>query len=212
MHASPSHCQIQLSPPVQGNQTCNTFGNDLIQGSAPSGVSGFLESFGLFVSTSTPTNCAGNATGWNICYYDSTTDVPSTARFGVYRISSGSMYNLVPGSTTSFTISQSVSGYMCSSVTLPQNSQFTVLPGDLLAACLQAPKLIFGSGRLGVVGSVTGLSILQASSTACGTLANSVDTSVSADNGYTTHINLGMASVHVLLSENVLMFPLTCSY
>ena len=178
---------------MQGNQTCNNFGNDLIQGNAPSSFSDNLESFGLLVSTSTPTNCSGNATGWNICYYSRSTDVPSTARFGVYRVSTGSTYNLVPGSTTSFTVSQSISGYTCSSVALSQNSQFTVLPGDILAACVQAPKMYFGSGRLGVVGAVSaGLSILQASNTACGTLAGSVDTSVSADSGYTTHISLGM--------------------
>ena len=115
---------------------------------------------------------------------------------------SGSTYNLVPGSTTNFMTSQSVSGYMCSYVELPQNNQFTVLPGDLLAACVATTKFFGGAGRLGVVGVVTGLSILEASST-CNTLGNSVDTSQSANNGYTIHINLGRLQSCILLLSHL---------
>ena len=99
----------------------------------------------------------GNATTWNMCYYNSTTDQSSTVYLGVYRPSSpGSslQYTLVPGSSLRYNMSIPQSSPTCFSInfSIPHSQQFMVQMGDVIAACVQPS----GSGRLGIVASTIG--------------------------------------------------------
>ena len=177
---------------VLGDQTCTRFGNDLVQ-AAPAQRS---TTTGIFVNISSSVSCPGNATRWNICYYNSTTDPSSTTYFGVYRLTSGTMYNLVNGSSTKFTIPQNNSAYACSQFPIPQSQQYTVLPGDILVVCVQTRVRFGGSGRLGIVASLTGASVLQGS-TQCTSLPSSpinIGGGIySSSSGTTLHVSLGKA-------------------
>ncbi|KAL5486847.1 hypothetical protein EMCRGX_G019382 [Ephydatia muelleri] len=171
-----------------GDQTCTRFGNDLLQ-AAPAQRS----TTGTFVNISSSVSCPGNATRWNICYYNSTTDPSSTTYFGVYRLTSGTVYNLVNGSSIKFTIPQNNSAYACSRFPIPQSQQYTVLPGDILVVCVQT-RVSFGRPtRLGIVASVTGASVLR-DSTPCTSLPSSpinIGGAVySSSSGTTLHVSL----------------------
>ena len=151
---------------------------------------------GTFVNISSSVSCPGNATRWNICYYNSTTDPSSTTYFGVYRLTSGTVYNLVNGSSTKFTIPKNNSAYACSRFPIPQSQQYIVLPGDILVVCVQARVNNNGPGRLGIVASLTGASVLRNSAT-CTSLPSSpinIGGAVySSSSGTTLHVSLGKA-------------------
>ena len=204
---------------VQENQTCISSDINLTQGSAPNGNMQSPNTYGLFISNSTPTSCGGTATAWKICYYSSTTDVPSTAQFGVYRQLQpfSTIYTLVHGSAINFTnsVRSAAPGYVCVYVTISEDQHYAVLPGDVLAACVQTTTQYSsgGPGRLGVVGSVAGpdLSVLQASTT-CNALVDTVDTSLSSTiRGYIIHSSLGNCSNAPYMYEFLLLnFDSSC--
>ena len=154
-----------------------------------------LTTTGTFVNISSSLSCPGNATRWNICYYNSITDPSSTTYFGVYRLTSGTVYNLVNGSSTKFTIPQNNSAYACSQFPIPQSQQYIVLPGDILVVCVQARvNNNVGPGRLGIVAALTGASVLR-DSTQCTSLPSSPINIGSGvyipSNGNTLHVSLG---------------------
>eukprot|EP00731_Ephydatia_muelleri_P018711 Em0011g751a len=123
---------------------CSRFGNDLSQASPTSRS-------GVFANVSTPLTCTGNATGWNICYYNSTTDANTNTYFSVYRLYSGTQYYLVNGSLSNYTIARNSSrNYTCTQ--LPISRQYTVQPNDIIVVCVRNAS----SGRLGIAGNVTG--------------------------------------------------------
>lgn len=167
---------------------CNIFGDSLVQGSAPD-TAQYDQIYGLFLSISNFTLCAGKATAWNICYYNSTTDDEVVTSFRVYRPSLlWPMYDLVPGSASGFIVfPRSTEAYTCMNFNISESQQFDVQPGDILAAC------VFSNiNMLGIVGSVSGASVLRAR-TSCTILPDSIGiyTGTVLD-GYTLHINLGM--------------------
>lgn len=176
-----------ITSSVLGDQTCTRFGNDLVQAVAS-------QRTGTFVNISSSVSCPGNATRWNICYYNSITDPSSTTYFGVYRLTSGTVYNLVNGSSTKFTIPQNNSAYACSQFPIPQSQQYIVLPGDILVVCVQARVNNGGPGRLGIVASLTGASVLR-DSTPCTSLPSSpinIGGGVyNPSSGNTLHVSLG---------------------
>ena len=177
---------------VQGNQTCTTLGNDLMPGT------GTFALYGLLINTVDTTNCMGNATAWNICYYNATSSASSTTQFGVYRPSSlgSTVYAPVPGSAVSYTIARGSSTYACSKYSIPQAQQFVVRYGDVIYACIQYQ--LFGGSKLGVVGNVSGHSVLHSNligivTNPCASLSNTINVSSGYTNliGYALHVSLG---------------------
>ncbi|KAL5475522.1 hypothetical protein EMCRGX_G025349 [Ephydatia muelleri] len=136
-----------------GSQQCAAFGDNLVQAN-PSTTKR------LFANISGPLTCAGNATSWNVCYYQSTTDYRSTQTYlGVYRPASASsgQYNMVPGSSFTAAVNGMTvptGAYVCSNFAL--SARYTVYPGDVLVACVQDA----GSGKLGVAAAVPGAVVL----------------------------------------------------
>ncbi|KAL5491596.1 hypothetical protein EMCRGX_G016911 [Ephydatia muelleri] len=106
-----------------------SFGNDFNQLTS-STTTGFI------MNTANSSQCPGNATGWNMCYYSSKTDNSNAAYLAVYR-PSGTQYSLVSGSSSSYSVSPIMSGYSCSQFLIPQSQQFVVQQGDVIAACVQ---------------------------------------------------------------------------
>ena len=110
----------------------------------------------LFANISGPLTCAGNATAWNVCYYQSTTDYRSTLTYlGVYRSAgaNSTQYTMVPGSSFTAPVDGTkvpTGAYVCSNFSL--STRYTIYPGDILVACVPDP----GSGKLGVVAAVPG--------------------------------------------------------
>ena len=130
---------------MQEISSCS-FGNDLNKLTSSS-TTGFI------VNNANPSQCPGNATRWNMCYYSSGNS--NAAYLAVYRPSgSGTMaqYSLVSGSSSSYSVSPIMSGYNCSHFSIPQSQQFVVQQGDVVAACVQSS----GSGRVGIVASTSG--------------------------------------------------------
>eukprot|EP00731_Ephydatia_muelleri_P018647 Em0011g687a len=166
---------------VYASQTCSRFGNDLTQASPTSRS-------GVFANISTPLTCTGNATGWNICYYNSTTDANTTTYFSVYRLYSGTQYYLVNGSLSNYTIARNSSrNYTCT--LLPISRQYTVQPNDIIVVCVRNAS----SGRLGIAGNVTGTSVLQNSAASCSSLSTSLQLGSSFIRiSATLHVNLAV--------------------
>ena len=111
----------------------------------------------------------------------------STTVFAVYRLISGTTYNLITESQTTLTIPRTALTYDCSHINV--TAQYVVQPGDILVACVQSG---FGGGpRLGVAGTAT-TSILLGG-TSCVTPAATIDTSTGymLRSGLTAHVNLG---------------------
>lgn len=153
---------------VKEIQPCATFGNYSIQ-AVPKSLSG------TFANISSPVQCRGNATQWNVCYYAFTTDANgSMTDFGVYR-ANGTVYSLVPGSLFTKFIPRSNASFNCSSFTLARKNQYVVQPGDIIAACVRnsqpGPR---GSSRLGIIANVFGASVLH-SGDRCISLNNSIN-------------------------------------
>ena len=119
-----------------------SFGNDLNQLTSSTTT-------GLIMNTANPSQCPGNATGWNMCYYSS--DNSNAAYLAVYR-PNGTQYSLVSGSSSSYSVSPIMSGYNCSHFSIPQSQQFVVQQGDVIAACVQPS----GSGNVGIVATASG--------------------------------------------------------
>ena len=172
---------------AKGGLSCAQFGNNLTQASPEFGSL----SRGTFAIVNAPHNCSGNATKWNICYYSATTDQSSTTYLGVYRSLPGTTYRLVSRSLTPFmyTTPQNAPPYACSRVDIPQSQQYMVHPGDILVACVMSRN----NGKLGIVGSVSGASVVQINNQ-CSSLPSDLPTSSSftPTPDITVHINIGM--------------------
>ena len=174
-----------LSLAVHASQTCSRFGNDLTQASPASAA----YRSGVFANISTPLTCTGNATGWNICYYNSTTDASTNTYFSVYRLYSGTQYYLVNGSLSNYTIARNSSrNYTCTRLSISR--QYTVQPNDIIVVCVQNAS----SGRLGIAGNSTGSSVFQNSAASCASLTSSLRlaSGFSQINSASLHVNLGM--------------------
>ena len=107
---------------------------------------------------------------------------------------SGTTYNLITASQTTFTIARTGLMYDCSQISV--TTQYVVQPGDILVACVQS-----GGTRLGVAGTAT-TSILLGG-TNCVTPAATIDTST----GYTLQPSL---TAHVSLGEVLVLFHKLC--
>ncbi|KAL5491611.1 hypothetical protein EMCRGX_G016929 [Ephydatia muelleri] len=127
---------------VQEISSCS-FGNDLNK------LTSSTTTTGLIINSANPSQCPGNATRWNMCYYSS--DNSNAAYLTVYRLN-GTQYSLVSGSSSSYSVSPIMSGYNCSHFSIPQSQQFVVQQGDVIAACVQPS----GSGRVGIVATASG--------------------------------------------------------
>ena len=174
---------MEYLPPVilHGALACS-FGNNLNPlVSPPLPPTRVTSNSDLIVNTVSAAQCPGNATGWNLCYYASSTDQNSNTYVGIYRPSPASTtYSLVNGSATNYKITQSSqpsSGYntSCSQFSIPLSRQFMVQMGDVIAACVQPS----GSGRLGIVAVTSnGSRIPVYTNAACfGSLPTTIDTS-----------------------------------
>ena len=164
-----------------------SFGNDLNQLTS-SPTTGFI------VNNANPSQCPGNATGWNMCYYSSKTDNSNAAYLAVYR-PSGTQYSLVSGSSSNYSVSPIMPGYNCSHFSIPQSQQFVVQQGDVVAACVQPS----GSGRVGIVASTSGSLKAQLYSgtptITCGSpLPSSIPQANFATKSITLHVSLGVSS------------------
>eukprot|EP00731_Ephydatia_muelleri_P018643 Em0011g683a len=143
------------------------------------------------------TNCTGNATAWNVCYYNTTSAFFSNTQFGVYRPLPGSTnYTLVPGSLSSYYVIRGSSIYTCTKYPIAQ--QFVVQPGDVIFACLQQNL------QLGVIGNVSaypGYSVLRADATASSisSCLSVVTNLINVAVGYSTLTGLAL---HVKLDIN----------
>lgn len=172
---------------MEGNQTCTALGNNL-QGTAPS-----TQVYGLFINTVDTTNCTGNATAWNVCYYNATSDIISNTQFGLYRPLPGTTsYTLVSGSQSSYSVFRGSSLYTCTKYSISQ--QFVVQPGDVIFACMQYTRL----GAIGNVPAYPGYSVLHADAASAPTTCSSVATNIiNVAVGYSTltglalHVKLG---------------------
>ena len=162
-----------------------SFGNDLNQLTS-STTTGFI------VNNANPSQCPGNATRWNMCYYSS--DNSNAAYLAVYR-PSGTQYSLVSGSSSNYSVSPIMPGYNCSHFSIPQSQQFVVQQGDVVAACVQPS----GSGRVGIVASTSGSLKAQLYSgtptITCGSpLPSSIPQANFATKSITLHVSLGVSS------------------
>ena len=167
---------------MQEISSCS-FGNDLNQLTS-STTTGFI------MNTANSSQCPGNATGWNMCYYSS--DNSNAAYLAVYR-PSGTRYSLVSGSSSSYSVSPIMSGYSCSHFLIPQSQQFVVQQGDVVAACVQPS----GSGHAGIVATASGSlrAQLYTDSITCGLpLPSTVSNRNIATRSITLHVSLGVSS------------------
>ena len=157
----------------------------------------------LFANISGPLTCAGNATSWSVCYYQSTTDYRSTQTYlGVYRPASASsaQYNMVPGSSFTAAVDGTTvptGAYVCSNFAL--SARYTVYPGDVLVACVQDA----GSGKLGVAAVVPGAVVLRYNVFGgCAALPTSpIDLSPTS----ATYVVLNDTTLHIKLGKQVNM-------
>ena len=171
---------------MQEISSCS-FGNDLNQ-LTPSSTTGFI------MNTANSSQCPGNATRWNMCYYSSGNS--NAAYLAVYR-PSGTQYSLVSGSSSSYSVSPIMSGYNCSHFSIPQSQQFVVQQGDVIAACVQPS----GSGRVGIVATASGSLRAQlynppgSSPITCGSpLPSTIQQSRLNSMSITLHVSLGVSS------------------
>ena len=169
---------------MQEISSCS-FGNDLNQLTSSTTT-------GLIMNTASSSQCPGNATGWNLCYYSS--DISNAAYLAVYRTSSN-QYSLVSRSSSSYSVSPIMSGYNCSHFSIPQSQQFVVQRGDVIAACVQPSS----SGRVGIVatasGSLTAQMYTGSSSIICGSpLPSTIQQSRFTSMSITLHVSLGVSS------------------
>ena len=148
------------------------------------------------MNTANSSQCPGNATGWNMCYYSSKTDNSNAAYLAVYR-PSGTQYSLVSGSSSSYSVSPIMSGYSCSQFSIPRSQQFVVQQGDVIAACVQPS----GSGRVGIVATASGSLRAQlynppgSSPITCGSpLPSTIQQSRLNSMSITLHVSLGVSS------------------
>ena len=152
---------------------------------------------GFIMNTANPSQCPGNATGWHLFYYRSTTDNPALEYLAVYRPApNGTQYSLVSGSNFSYSIPQPPSGYLCIQYSI---TQFVVQQGDVIAACVQPS----GSGRVGIVatasGSLTAQLYTGTPAITCGSpLPSTILQSSFAAQSITLHVSLGVSSWCVL--------------
>ena len=173
---------------MQDISSCS-FGNDLNKLTS-SPTTGFI------MNTASSSQCPGNATGWNMCYYSS--DISNAAYLAVYRPSGSSpmvQYSLVSGSSSKYSISPIMSGYNCSHFSIPQSQQFVVQQGDVIAACVQPS----GSGRVGIVATASGSLRAQLytdspSITCRSPLPSTVSQGNIATRSITLHVSLGVSS------------------
>ena len=171
---------------MQEISSCS-FGNDLNQLTSSS-TTGFI------VNNANSSQCPGNATRWNMCYYSSRTDNSNAAYLAVYR-PNGTRYSLVSGSSSSYSVSPIMPGYICSHFSIPQSQQFVVQQGDVIAACVQPS----GSGRVGIVATASGSLKAQLymgpPSITCGSpLPSTILLSRLNSLSITLHVSLGVSS------------------
>ena len=171
---------------THGNSICATFGNDL-------NMQNQSTLSGLYLMTMSTAGCPGNATMWNACYYNGSTDRVSIVTFGVYRPSSiGNIifsYTLVSGSAKSYNVSRNGSAYPCIHFSIPVTQQFTAQKGDIIGACIQA----LGSGHLSILGSTTSqANVLLPGGTCSASLQNNISPFTNTVRGVTMHVSLGM--------------------
>ena len=169
---------------MQEISSCS-FGNDLNKLTS-STTTGFI------VNNANPSQCPGNATRWNMCYYSSGNS--NAVYLAVYR-PSGTQYSLVSGSSSSYSVSPIMSGYNCSHFSIPQSQQFVVQQGDVIAACVQPS----GSGRVGIVATASGSLRAQlytgSPSITCGSpLPSTILLSKFTSISITLHVSLGVSS------------------
>ena len=160
--------------------------------------------YGFIMNTANPSQCPGNATGWNLCYYSATTSNTNTvtAFLAVYRPlpQSGNQmaqYSLVSGPRSSYSISPIISNYnySCSYLSIPKSQQFVVQQGDVIAACVQPS----GSGHVGIVATASGSLKAQlytgTPSIPCRSLLpSSIKLSNFTSLSITLHVSLGVSS------------------
>ena len=138
----------------------------------------------LFLNFGAPAQCNGTVTSWRYCYYNTYTQSGGdddddddddddsnsnsngngcgstqtyTSKFLVYRQTSATTYEPVPGSTRTVTLSLRCprdGGFRCREETLTQNEQFSIQENDIIAACLMDdsstnPIRIVGEGSVG---------------------------------------------------------------
>ena len=168
---------------------CSTFGNDLKSLTPSSSTKS-----GLFLMQNATAGCPGNATMWNVCYYNSSTDQRSTVTFGVYHSSfPASNYTLITGSAMTYNVSRNGSNYTCIHFPISLSQQFTVQPGDLIAACVQNSKSSF----LNIFGTFTtqqnAYTLLQPSSSCNASLQSKINLASTTAKSLITvmHVSLG---------------------
>ena len=134
---------------ADGSQQCASFGNNLTRANPSTARR-------LFANVSGPLMCTGNATSWNVCYYQSMTDYKDTQTYlGVYRSAgaNSTQYNIVEGSSYLVTVDGTqvpTGAYVCTNFSV--SMRYTVYPGDILVACVRDPD----GGKLGVAATVPG--------------------------------------------------------
>ena len=170
---------------MQEISSCS-FGNDLNQLTS--------SSTGFIVNNANSSQCPGNATRWNMCYYSAKTDNSNAAYLAVYR-PNGTQYSLVSGSSSSYSVSPIMSGYSCSQFLIPQSQQFVVQQGDVIAACVQPS----GNGRVGIVATASGSLRAQlytgTPTITCGLpLPSTIQQSRFTSMFITLHVSLGVSS------------------
>ena len=169
---------------MQESSSCS-FGNDLNQLTS-STTTGFI------LNNANPSQCPGNATRWNMCYYSSGNS--NAAYLAVYR-PSGTQYSLVSGSSSNYSVSPIMSGYNCSHFSIPQSQRFVVQQGDVIAACVKPSS----SGRVGIVATANGSLRAQLYTRPipiiCGSpLPSTIQQSRLTSMSITLHVSLGVSS------------------
>ena len=156
-----------------GNATC-TFG------SIDSGLLNYSTTYGLIVNTATTAQCPGSATAWNLCYYYANPTMNPEIYLGVYRLSSGSSYSLVPGSSKGYNAPQAPTFSPCKQTYIALSQQFVVQTGDVIAACLVMTSLIGGStSRVGIIGTPSGTAQIQVNNgITCGSLSPALPSNI----------------------------------
>ena len=178
---------------MQEISSCS-FGNDLNQLTSSSQT-------GFIMDAANPSQCPGNATGWHLCYYKSTTDtVSAVAYLAVYKYATRvhgaqDRLTLVPGSSSYYSIASNIANYSCSNFSIPLSQQFMVQLGDVIAACVQPS----GSGRVGIVATASGSLTAQLytgnPAITCGSpMPSTILQSKLTSTPITLHVSLGVSS------------------
>ena len=87
----------------------------------------------MYINAEEPAPCAGTVYGWRYCSYSASGTLQ--AQLAMYRSAGEDSYHLVDGSHYQLTVEDGIDSYTCHDKFLEPSEQFSILQGDMVAAC-----------------------------------------------------------------------------